>query len=65
MDVAIAEDNKREDINLAAILRNLSSLHYSYFLKVIGGYKGGTKFILRSLQLPLGNAYAAASSLVL
>jgi hypothetical protein len=40
MDVAIAEDNKRGDINLAAILRNLSSLHYSYLLKVIGGYKG-------------------------
>jgi hypothetical protein len=40
MDVAIAEDNKGEDINLAAILRNLSSLHYSYLLKVIGGYKG-------------------------
>ncbi len=65
MDVAIAEDNKGEDINLAAILRNLSSLHCSYLLKVIGGYKGGTKSILRSLQLPVGNAFAAASSLVL
>ncbi len=65
MDVAIADDNKGEDINLAAILRNLSTLHYSYLLKVIGGYKGGTKSILRSLQLPVGSACAAASSLVL
>lgn len=65
MDMTIAEDNKGGDINLAAILRNLSSLYYSYLLKVIGGYKGGTKSILRSLQLPVGKAYAAASSLVL